>query len=98
MLEILWGLLLTFGGVSVMAGILWRHYQPAKFISGLWLEQAGIIMLGSAVLIFTIVVILYGKTSSVFTSSINGAFIAACLSRIVAIRKEIGIVREHGDR
>lgn len=93
---IVWGLSLTLGGASVVYGILWRHFRPVRFISGLLMERAGLYMLASSISCFIIAAIVFAGLPSIFMALLVGAFVAACVSRIRSINKEISIIREHG--
>lgn len=94
--RVVWGILLSTGGFLVLWGIIWRHYNPIKFVSGLYLERAGLYMLGSSTAVFVLAIVVFAGTAGFFAGMTYGAFAAACASRTRSIGKEIGIIREHG--
>lgn len=95
-LRVIWGMSLTLGGGLTLSGILWRHIDASRFISGLYVERAGLVMLGTSAAVFVIVIWFYAGAPTLFVAAIYGAFIAACISRTKSIGMEISIIREHG--
>lgn len=91
-----WGISLTLGGAFTLGGILWRYYNRTQFLAGLYLERAGLGMLGAAVIVYVTSIALVIGVPSIFSSSIYGAFVAACYSRSRSIGREIRIIKEYG--
>lgn len=96
-LRVVWGISLTLGGGLTLSGILWRHLNVNRFVSGLYVERSGLLMLGTSAAAFVLVVWFYAGAPSLFVAAIYGAFIAACVSRTRSIGMEISIIREHGE-
>jgi hypothetical protein len=94
--RIVWGISLSLGGSLVLVGIIWRYNNPIKFISGLYLERAGLYMLGSSTAVFVLAIIVFAGANGFFSGMTYGAFASACLSRTMLITREISIIREHG--
>jgi hypothetical protein len=90
-----WGVSLSFGGGCTVTGILWRHINELQFIAGLYVEKAGLYMLGSACLVLALAIGIHVGGSGLVTSGICGALAAACVSRVRTINKEAKIVKEH---
>lgn len=94
--RIVWGISLTLGGGLTLFGILWRHLDSSRFIPGLYVERAGLFMLGTSAAVFVVVLWFYAGAPSLYVAAVYGAFIAACISRTRSIGTEINIIREHG--
>jgi hypothetical protein len=78
----LWGAALVVGSVLAMAGI-WCYRRPTSLYAGLYLERAGLVLVGAGAVIYSGVVIMAAPhVSGVrWTVSVQIAYAAACFLR-----------------
>lgn len=93
----IWGLMLSLGGLCTVTGILWRYINKVQFVAGLYVEKAGLWMLGSCSIVLGIAIGYYAGDVGLLTAGVFGALAAACFSRIRTINKEADIVKEYGE-
>lgn len=73
----IWGLFLTLGGILILLGIYW----PKDAITGLIIERAGLVALGGASLIWSILVVWRVHLNGLFSALLTFGLFLACLAQ-----------------
>lgn len=84
----LWGFFLTGGGVLSLTGIYW----PKNPISGMLIERTGVVALGGASLIWSVLVIWRVHWNGFFTASLTFGLFLACIAQWYWINKNVNKV------
>jgi hypothetical protein len=91
---VLWGAALVVGSLLAMVGI-WCYRTPARLFLGLYLERAGLLLVGTGAVVYS-GVILYAAAhvSGVrWTVSVQMAYAAACFFRSWQAHRAIKVIR-----
>ena len=83
-----WGLFLTIGGALVLIGIYW----PTTSNTGLVIERSGLVALGGASLIWSILVIYKTHTVGLFSALLTFGLFLACAAQWFWIEKNVNRV------
>jgi hypothetical protein len=80
---IIWGWMLLVGGAVAFAGLFWRGRYFTSFV----LEQFGLILTGTATLIYALAVLAVNPHAGLFAGFISIAFSLSCYTRIYVLRR-----------
>ena len=86
--SVIWGLFLFVGGFLCLLGIYW----PRQPLTGMLIERSGLVALGGACLIWSILVYWKVHTAGLFSSLLTFALFLACLAQWRWINKNVGKV------
>lgn len=84
--NVIWGLFLTIGGFLCLLGIYW----PKSPITGMLVERSGLVALGGASFIWSILVVWKVHTNGLFSALLTFALFLACLAQWRWINKNVG--------
>lgn len=84
----IWGIFLTLGGLLILLGVYW----PREAITGLIIERSGLVLLGGACFIWSILLIWRIHTNGLFSALLTFGLSLACLAQWRWINKSINEV------
>lgn len=84
-----WAVALLVGGVLTLVGLGWRNR-----VTGIVLEQIGLVTVGSACVFYVVaIILLFGFDVGAFPGAITTAFGLACFARWFQLQKELSKLR-----
>lgn len=86
--DILWGASLFVGGFLSLLGIYW----PREVFTGMLIERSGLVALGGASLIWSVLVVYRVQTDGLFSALLTFALFLACLAQWKWIDKNVNKV------
>lgn len=102
-----WGSLLSLGGITTLVGLLLSHAtQKRRFIEGLYIEGAGMAILGSGALVFGLTIFVAAGWHAMFSVLVYLVMAVSCFFRyrttrhtVKKMKEAIGIERKflHGN-
>lgn len=75
--SIIWGIFLTIGGFFILLGIYW----PRNTVTGMLIERSGLVALGGACLIWSVLVIWRVQLNGLFSAMLTFGLFLACLAQ-----------------
>lgn len=84
----IWGWCLVLGGSSILLGVYW----PKDQITGLIIERSGLVLLGGACLIWSVMVVWKTHTNGLFSAVLTFGLFLACLAQWRWINKGVNRV------
>lgn len=91
--SIAWGIFLAGGGFLSLLGIYW----PKNPFTGMLIERSGLVALGGASLIWSILVVWRVQMTGLFTAVLTFALFLACLAQWRWINKNVNRVMKASD-
>lgn len=90
----IWGAFLFIGGASNLIGLYW----PKNTITGMFIERSGLIALGGAALIWSVLVVWRLHLAGAFSATLTFGLFLACLAQYKFVNKQIkSIIRVTDD-
>lgn len=86
--DTIWGWCLVLGGSSILLGVYW----PKDQITGLIIERSGLVLLGGACLIWSVMVVWKTHTNGLFSAVLTFGLFLACLAQWRWINKGVNRV------
>lgn len=84
----LWGLFLVIGGMLIILGIFW----PRNIVTALLIERSGLVALGGASLIWSILVVWKVHTGGLFSALLTFGLFLACLAQWRWVNKNVSSI------
>lgn len=86
--NVIWGTFLFVGGFLCLLGIYW----PKNPLTGMLIERSGLVALGGASLIWSILVMWRVQLTGLFSALLTFALFLACVAQWLWINKNVGKV------
>lgn len=83
-----WGIFLTLGGALILLGVYW----PKEAITGLVIERSGLVALGGACFIWSVLVVWKVHTNGLFSALLTFGLALACVAQWRWINKSVNRV------
>jgi hypothetical protein len=84
----MWGVFLSIGGFLILLGIYW----PKDKITGMLIERSGLVALGGACLIWSILVLWRVQLNGLFSATLTFGLFLACLAQWFWINGDVNRV------
>lgn len=90
-----WGSLLSLGGITTLTGLFLSHAtKKRRFVEGLYIESAGMAILGSGALVFGLTIFVAAGWHAMFSVLVYFVMAASCFFRYRATRHTVKKMKE----
>lgn len=91
----LWAYAVLIGAATALVGLAWKRPRfPLVTVTGLLLEQVGIVILGAACTVYAVAVMFTGGTNALFAGSLTLAFGLASFAQARKIKRVLDTSRQ----